>query len=131
MLRRSLLTLPFLLGAIALPAAPALAGEDEDDAPSATLRATQGCVSGDRATADVTGDEINAVAFFVDGDRLRTVRTPDARGRFRISMDCSELSLGAHRASAVVQFTEGSSPARQTLRFQITRVRQGSPRFTG
>ena len=88
-------------------------------------------MSGDRATADVTGDEIDAVAFFVDGDRLRTVRTPDARGRFRISMDCSELSLGAHRASAVVRFAEGSSPARQTLRFQITRVRQGSPRFTG
>ena len=129
--RRSLLLLPILATAIGLPAAPALAGEDDDDSPSATLRATQGCVSGDRAVADVTGDEIDAVAFFVDGDHLRTLRAPDARGRFRIAMDCGELSVGAHRASAVVRFAEGNSPARETLRFQITRVRQGSPRFTG
>ena len=46
-------------------------------------------------------------------------------------MKCRHLSVGAHRARAVVTFEEGSSPARQTLRFQITRARKVSPRFTG
>ena len=51
MFRRPLLLLPAVLAAIALPVAPALAGEDDDDSGSASLRATQGCVSGDHARA--------------------------------------------------------------------------------
>jgi hypothetical protein len=131
MSRRSLLVLPAVLAAVALPVAPALAGEDDDDAPSATLRASQGCVSGDRATASVTGDDIDTVAYFLDGNHVKTVTEPNAQGRFSISMACAHLRVGAHRARAVVTFEAGSSPARQTLRFQITRSRQGSPRFAG
>jgi len=128
--RSSLFLLPTLLAAVALPAAPALAGE-EDDSPSARLRATQGCVSGDRAKAVVTGDQIDAVGFYVDGAHIRTLVAPDADGRYRITMDCGDLSVGAHRARAVVWFAEGSTPARQTLRFQFTRPRQTAPRFAG
>src|SRR5829696_3062597 len=130
MSRRRLLVLPAVLAAIALPAAPALAGEDDDDS-SASLRAPQGCVSGDRSTAAVTGDNIRSVAFWLDGDRIKTVTRPNARGRYAWTVLCNHLRVGAHRASAVVTFEEGSSPARQTLRFQITRAGQGSPRFTG
>jgi hypothetical protein len=129
MSRRSLL-LPMLLAALALQAAPALAGED-DDSPSATLRASQGCVSGDRTTAVVTGDKIDSVGIYVDGDHIRTLTRPDSDGRFSFTMKCSRLSVGAHRARAVVWFAEGSSPASQSLRFQITRSRRGSPRFAG
>ena len=129
MFRRPLLLLPTVLAAIALPVAPALAGED-DDSP-ATLRATQGCVSGDHARAAVTGDDIDTVAFFLDGNHVKTVTQGNDQGRFAISVNCSHLRLGAHHARAVVTFNEGSSPARQTLRFQITRSRQGSPRFAG
>jgi hypothetical protein len=131
MSRGPLLVLPAVLAALALPVAPALAGEDDDDSPSATLRASQGCVAGDRATASVTGDDIDTVAYFLDGNHVKTVTQPNAQGRFSISMACAHLRVGAHRARAVVTFEAGSSPASQTLRFQITRSRQGSPRFAG
>ena len=131
MFRRPLLLLPAVLTAIALPVAPALAGEEDDSSSPATLRATQGCVSGDRARASVSGDDIDNVAFFVDGKHVRTVRRVNDQGRFAISMNCSNLRVGAHTGRAVVTFTEGSSPAQQTMRFQITRSRQGTPRFAG
>ena len=128
--RRPLLLLPAVLAAIALPVAPALAGE-EDDSGSATLNASQGCVSGDRSNAAVTGDNIDTVSFFLDGNHVKTVTRPDSDGRFRLAVNCAHLRVGAHRARAVVTFEQGTSPARQTLRFQITRSRQGSPRFAG
>ena len=127
MFRRSLLFLPVLIGAVALPGAPALAGE-EDDSGATKLRVSHGCVSADRAKAWVTGDDVARVAFFVDGDRVQTVTRPNGAGRYAFSMNCSRLSAGAHRASAVVTSSEGS---RQALRFQITRAAQVSPRFTG
>ena len=131
MFRRTLVILPALLGALMLPASSALAGEEDGDSGSAKLRATQGCVTDDRARAVVTGDNIDRVAFYVDGDRVKTVTRPDASGRYVFSMSCSRLSAGAHRASAVVSFAEGSGAAHQTLRYQITRAAQVSPRFTG
>ena len=130
MFRRTLVILPALLGALMLPASSALAGEEDGDSGSAKLRATQGCVTDDRARAVVTGDNIDRVAFYVDGDRVKTMTRPDAGGRYVFSMSCSRLSAGAHRASAVVSFAEGSR-ARQTMRFQITRAAQVSPQFTG
>jgi hypothetical protein len=129
-LRRSLI-LPAALVALALPVSPALAGED-DGSSSATLHASQGCVSGHRVKATVTGNNIDTVAFYVDGKLVKKVSRPIGDGDGYVwSMRCSRLSVGAHRARAVVTFEEGSSPARRTLRFQITRSRQGSPRFTG
>jgi hypothetical protein len=126
-----------MLTAIALPVAPALAGEDDDggggggSAGSATLNVARDCVSSSRAKATVTGDDIDSVAFFVDGKRIRTVTRPAVTGRFVFSMRCSRVGVGAHASRAVVTFSSGSSPATQTLRFQITRVRSGSARFTG
>jgi hypothetical protein len=127
-MRRSLLLLPAVLAAVALPTATAFAGEGDDDS-QATLRAPQGCVSGDHATAAVSGDDIDRVAFFLDGNHVRTVTRPNDEGRWVLRVNCSHLRLGAHRARAVVEFDSGSSS--QTLRFQLTRTRQGSPRFAG
>jgi hypothetical protein len=131
MSRRPLLVLPAVLAAITLSATPALAGEDGDDSASATLQATQGCVSGDRATAAVTGDDVDTVSFFLDGNHVTTVSRPNARGRYSMTVACKHLRVGAHRGHALVTFAEGSSPARQTLRFQITRSREGTARFAG
>src|SRR5215218_6362785 len=128
MIRRTLLVLPALVGAIALPASPALAGEDGGDSAPAKLRVLQGCVFGDRAKASVSGDDIDRVDFWVAGKKMKTVTSPNAGGGYAFSMSCSRLSVGAHRASAVVKFESGSSPARQTLRYQITRAAQVSPR---
>jgi hypothetical protein len=125
--RRSLLLLPAMLAATALPVAPALAGEDDD---SASLNApSRACVRGHLVKATVeSSDDIDTVAFYVDGRRMRRVTEPAATGRFVFAMPCSRLSVGAHRARATVSFESGDT---QTLRFQITRVRQASPRFTG
>jgi hypothetical protein len=133
MSRRPLLVLPAVLAAIALPVAPAFAGEDDDDAGSAKLRAPQGCVTGDHTTtAAVTGDDIDSVTFWLDGDRIKTATRPNDAGRYSWTVKCKHLSAGAHRARAVVTFELGSSPGRRTLRFQLTRAQgSGSPRFTG
>jgi len=129
---RTLLLLPVVLAALALPVAPAFAGEDGgDDSGSATLHASQGCVSGPRTKVSVSGSNIDRVAFYVDGKLIKRVTRPNGAGRYALTMKCSRLSVGAHRASAVVSFTEGTSPARRTLRFQITRAAQVSPRYTG
>jgi hypothetical protein len=136
-----LLLLPALLSAMALPVAPALAGEDDPSAPppvqapapdpgtvldAAKLNVTQGCVIGSRAKVVATAPGADTVAFYLDGEHVKTVN-PSSRGRAVISMRCSRLSVGAHRGRAVASFT-GSQ---QTLRFQITRARQSSPQFTG
>jgi hypothetical protein len=149
--RRSLLLLSLALAATALPATSALAGEDDPvpappppalPAPvpvpvppaivgSATLHEPQDCVSGRRVKATVSGDAIATVAFFVDGRLMRTVTRPAVTGRFVFSMRCSRVGVGAHRARAAVTFRAGASPARESLRFQITRSRRQSPQFTG
>jgi hypothetical protein len=116
-----------LLTGLALPIAPALAGED-DGSENATLHQSRNCVSDSRAKVTVAGDDIDTVAFFVDGDLKKTATQPTARGTFVFSMRCRVLSVGAHRARAVVTDTSGE---RSTLRFTITRAAQGSPRFTG
>jgi hypothetical protein len=132
--RRSLLLLPAVLAAVSLPVSPALAGEDND----VSLDVPRNCVSDNRVKATVSGDDIDSVAFYVDGERVRRVTRPTNRGTFVFTMRCSALSVGAHRARAVVNFESGSSPEQngsrpeqQTLRFQITRAARRSPRFTG
>jgi hypothetical protein len=133
MSRRPMLLLPTMIAALALPIAPALAGEDDGDGGSgtATLHSSQGCVHGSHAKARVTGENIDQVAFYVDGKLVTTVTHPGGNGGYRMSMRCSRLSFGAHKARAAVSFTSGTSPANMTLRFQITRVAHGSARFTG
>jgi len=122
--------LPAVLAAIVLPVTPALAGED-DDTGTATLRTSQGCVSGDRAKAAVSGRLIDSVAFFLDGRRIKTATRSDAGGRYSVSISCANLRVGAHRGKAVVTFAEGATPVLKTLRFQITRSAQVMPRFAG
>jgi hypothetical protein len=132
MSRRPMLLIPAAVAALALPISPALAGEPDDgDSGSAKLHASQGCVHGTHAKARVTGDDIDSVSFYVDGDRITTVSNPGGDGGYRMSMRCSRLSVGAHKARAVVTFDEDTSPSIMTLRFQITRTAHGSPRFTG
>jgi hypothetical protein len=135
--RRQLLLLPALLSAMALPVAPALAGEDDPTAPptapqpgtapvAAKLIVKQGCVIGIRAKVVATAPGAETVAFYLDGELVKTVN-PSSRGRAVISMRCSRLSVGAHRGRAVASYAS----SQQTLRFQITRARQSSPQFTG
>ena len=153
MFRRLLLLMTMALAALAVAVTPALAGEDPDDpaasppatqpapaqpapAPlalhgSAKLRTSQGCLAENRAQASVNGTQIESVAFFVDGRKVRTVFAPDASGRFTFTMSCSRLGFGTHRARATVAFKSGVSPTSRTLVFQITRSRPVRPQFAG
>ena len=153
MFRRALLLMTMTLAALALAVTPALAGEDPDDpaasppatqpapaqpapAPlalhgSAKLRTSQGCLAENRAQASVNGSQIESVAFFVDGRKVRTVFAPDESGRFTLTMSCSRLGFGTHRARATVAFKSGVSPTSRTLVFQITRSRPVRPQFAG
>jgi hypothetical protein len=131
--RRSLLLVPAAIAAMALPVAPAFAGEDPggsggSGAPNyAQLRSSQ-CVSATRVKATVAGTNITSVKFYVDGKLIKTVSSPASSGRYVFSMKCSRLTVGAHRARALVSYSNGAT---QSMRFQITRSRQASPRFTG
>jgi hypothetical protein len=153
MFRRVLLLMTMALAALAVAVTPALAGEDPDDpaasppatqptpaqpapAPqalhgSAKLRTSQGCLAENRAQASVNGSQIESVAFFVDGRKVRTVFAPDESGRFTLTMSCSRLGFGTHRARATVAFKRGVSPTSRTLVFQITRSRPVRPQFAG
>lgn len=128
MIRRPLLGLTAALAALSLCVTPAFAGEDDDDA---TLNASQGCVHSTHARVAVSGGDIASVTFYLDGHRVRTVSEPDAEGRYAVSMACSRLRAGAHRGRALVAFDENADSASKTLRFQITRPRRASARFTG
>jgi hypothetical protein len=118
--------MPVLIAGLALPVSSALAGEDDGN--SATLHELRNCVSDSHAKVTVTGDSIDSVAFYVDGHRVKTVTRPTSNGTFVLGMRCHRLSVGAHRARAVVTDTSGD---RSTLRFTVTRAAQSSPRFTG
>ena len=124
MFKRPLLLVPALIAGLALPASPALAGED--DAPA--LDQVRNCVNHSRAKVTVSGDEVDSVVFYVDGRRVKAVNQPTARGTYVLSMRCRSLTPGAHRGRAVVTDTSGDN---STLRFTIARTAQAAPRFTG
>jgi hypothetical protein len=128
-IRRSLLILPAVLAAAALPVTPALAGEEGgDDSGSAKLRASSSCVLGQPVKAAVSRNGIVRVDFYVNGKLVKRDSSADSGGRYSMSMRCARLHVGANRASAVVTSEEGS---RRALHFQIARPSQASPRYTG
>jgi hypothetical protein len=120
------LLLPALIAGLLLPAAPALAGEDDGDSPA--LDHVRNCVNHSRAKVTVSGDEVDAVVFYVDGRRVKAVDEPTVNDTYVMSMRCRSLTPGAHRGRAVVTDTEGD---RSTLRFTLARTAQAAPRFTG
>ena len=128
MFKRPLLLMPALIAGLALPVAPALAGEDDGDAGSGTLDQVRNCVNHSRAKVTVSGDEVDSVVFYVDGRRVKAVDEPTVNGTYVMAMRCSRLTPGAHRGRAVVTDTSGDTV---TLRFTIARTAQAAPRFTG
>jgi hypothetical protein len=125
--RRPLVLLPVLIAGLALPVAPALAGEDEGSSP--TLHQVRNCVSNSRLKVTVSGDEIDSVAFYISGKLRKTATQPTRNGTYVLSMRCSRLAVGTHKGRAVVTDTSGDTTTR---RFTITRAAQfSSPRFTG
>jgi hypothetical protein len=151
----TLATLALAVSAVAVP--PAFAGEEPDPTSppaaqptptqptptqptptspvvltgSSKLRTSQGCMAGNRAKASVSGSQIESVAFFVDGKKVKTLNTPNSGASYTLTMSCAELTFGTHRARAAVTFKTGVSPQQRTLVFQITRTRPVRPQFAG
>jgi hypothetical protein len=135
---RSLLVPLAVIAAIAMPVAPAFGGEEEGEdggggggggAPSA--HASRGCVNADpddHVKVAVTGNDIVRVAFYVDGDLVKTDRSASPGGRYVLKMRCAQLSIGATGGRAVATLEGGE---RQTVRFQIIRSAQDTAQFTG
>jgi hypothetical protein len=127
--RRPMFLVPALIAGLALPVAPALAGEDDDGGSgSGTLDTVRNCVNHSRAKVTLSGDEVDSVVFYVDGRRVKAVDEPTVNGTYVMAMRCSRLTPGAHRGRAVVTDTAGDN---STLRFTLARTAQAAPRFTG
>jgi hypothetical protein len=69
--------------------------------------------------AYLRGDSIKAVAYALDGDRLRTVRVADWKGRYGVKVDPRELASGAHTLTARVVFVDKSGLETRTLELPI------------
>ena len=130
-LRRSLLLMPALIAGLALPVAPALAGEEDGGGPGAgTLDQVRNCVNHSRAKVTVSGDEVDSVVFFVDGSPRQGGRRADRQRHSSSCRDALQLRLTPrrpsrpgrrHRHGAATPRRSGSrSPARR-------RPRRGSP----
>ena len=128
MFRRPMMLLPVLIAGLALPVAPALAGENDGEPDDASIDQVRNCVAHSRAKVTVSGDDVASVAFFLDGRRVKIVAEPTVNDTFVMGMRCRALSAGAHRGRAVVTDTSGEN---STLRFTIARTAQAAPRFTG
>ena len=98
---------------------------------SAQLRGPRRCV--DHAfRARVSGRQISRVTFFVDAKRRQTINATTGQTSFSLRINPARQSLGAHRITAKVRFTDNAAKAR-TLRLVYQRCSKAAvrPRFTG
>ncbi len=101
-----------------------------------SLRGPQGCV---RHTfrASLKSKGVAAVAFYLDGHRLRSMSARSARhGVFTISIDISRLRVGAHRLVAKILMAKAASAGKQvrasrSLTFVHCASAAVRPKFTG
>lgn len=103
---------PDLAPAAAPEAAPPVQqqvlGVSAQSPPSAKLSGRTGCVS-TAFTASVRGSRIKQVTFSLDGRKVRTVRS----GRFTARISPVGLRGGAHRVTARITFTNGSTATKR------------------
>jgi len=94
-----------------------------------------GCLLKPTAKVFVTGKQILAVRFVLDGKALRTVRTRDKAGRYAVTVTRSNVRPGTHRITAVVTFTPARATMSRTLRLRFSRCGDVKPSrargFTG
>ena len=99
---------------------------------SAQLVAPTGCVA--RAfNARVRGQGIVKVVITLDGKKIKTLKKPDAAGRFQVRIDPGRLKIGIHRIVATVTFGASTKKAPKKFRisFQRCAKKLAAPRFTG
>jgi hypothetical protein len=90
------------------------------------IDSTPGCVIRP-ANAWVRGREIRKVVFFLDGQRFRTVRRSDKKGRFGVRINRKQLSPGKHRVRARVIFRRSAHRRPATVRLVLRRCIRNPP----
>jgi len=99
---------------------------------SAKLRGPAGCPI--RATsASVTGKRIAKVVFYLDGKKVKTIKHPDAKGRWSLRIVPNRLPYGSHKLTVKVTFVANTKTKSKTLKISFTRCRAAilKPKFTG
>jgi hypothetical protein len=79
----------------------------------------------------VTGRQIQSVTFYLDGPKVKTLKSPDRKGRYLINIEVRELRSGVHRVRIVVVFVPSSKTKSKTLHVVVARCRPPRPLFTG
>jgi hypothetical protein len=77
----------------------------------------------------VTGRQIKSVSFYLDGSHVKTLKRPDRKGGYLISISARKLGFGVHRVRIVVVFVPTSNTRSTTLHVVLARCHP--PRFTG
>jgi hypothetical protein len=100
-----------------------ISGEAQPHGPAACVAPT--------TTVYITGREIVSATFFLDGHKVKTVRKPDAHGRYGIKISAQKLKYGVHRIKVIVTFEGKSQTAAKSLRILAFRCHPPQPKFTG
>lgn len=89
------------------------------------LALPKGCAR-KRFAVVLTGSGVVRVDFRVDGRVVRSVRRPDATGRFAIHIDPRKLSRGRHKVTAAVWFSKTEVNAQRLVSktFRVCAVRK-------
>jgi hypothetical protein len=111
-----------------VPATQQVAGQQAVRA-AARLSAPKRCVSR-RYTVSVTAGRVQSVAFFVNGQRVRTLSARPGQRRFSVRLP---RPAPVSRVIARVRYRSNTTPATRTLRTTIRRCAQQAvrPQFTG
>ncbi|MGH2942100.1 MAG: hypothetical protein ACRDLN_04925 [Solirubrobacteraceae bacterium] len=98
----------------------------------ARIAGKTGCVT-QNFNVTVTGRQIRRVTFFLDGNRIKTLRRPNAGSAYRSAVRPGRLKLGTHRIVARTTFTpeSGTRPRELRLAFQHCARAASRPKFTG
>ena len=126
------------------PAVGPLSSSVIADVASREVLASKSCVSGTVTLSGATGCArrpfkarlaaagASRVTFYLDGRKLRTMATGQARsGRFLIGVDPRKLSYGVHRLTAKITLTCDHKQIARTLTFVHCHPPVTKPRFTG
>jgi hypothetical protein len=91
-----------------------------------TIVAKSGCVIRP-VHARVRGRQVRSVTFYLDGRHFKTVRRPDARGRFGVLLDRRTLKPGEHLLRAKVVFKRRAHRRPEFLKMTIRRCLASAP----
>jgi uncharacterized repeat protein (TIGR01451 family) len=100
---------------------------------AAKLSGPSACVS-KKFTARVSGKRIVSVIWFVDGKKVKTIKSKASQAqKFSYTVNPGRYGKGVHRLQAKITFAAASKTAPKTLRMTFQRCvkRVIAPKFTG